>query len=170
MGGEEKDVYELIWMRAIASQMKDAEQMQISVKLEVGPSEFQATGMRIVFPGFLRAYVEGSDNVEQALEDKEKPLPELKTGDTPRCISTTPEVHETKPPARFTEASIIQYMEKEGIGRPSTYASTISTLMDRGYVRKAGNSLIPTFTGFWLMIITDNVLHIAINAWALSNL
>jgi DNA topoisomerase-1 len=146
LSGAEKDVYELIWMRAIASQMKDAEQLQISVKLEAGPSEFQATGMRIVFPGFLRAYVEGSDNVEQALEDKEKPLPELKTGDTPRCVSTTPEVHETKPPARFTEASIIQYMEKEGIGRPSTYASTISTLMDRGYVRKAGNSLIPTFT------------------------
>ncbi|MEI7512365.1 MAG: type I DNA topoisomerase [Candidatus Uhrbacteria bacterium] len=146
LSGAEKDVYELIWMRAIASQMKDAQQLQISVKMEAGVSEFQSTGMRILFPGFLRAYVEGSDNVEQALEDKEKPLPELKKGETPNCEKTEAQGHETKPPARFTEASIIQYMEKEGIGRPSTYASTISTLLDRAYVRKAGNALIPTFT------------------------
>jgi len=146
LSGAEKDVYELIWMRAIASQMKEAEQLQISVKMEAGKSEFQASGMRIVFPGFLRAYVEGSDNVEQALEDKEKPLPELKTGDAPSCTKAEAQGHETKPPARFTEASIIQYMEKEGIGRPSTYASTISTLLDRAYVRKAGNALVPTFT------------------------
>jgi DNA topoisomerase-1 len=146
LSGAEKDLYELIWMRAIASQMKEAEQLQISVKMEAGNSEFQATGMRIVFPGFLRAYVEGSDNVEQALEDKEKPLPELKTGDMPTCTKAEAQGHETKPPARFTEASIIQYMEKEGIGRPSTYASTISTLLDRAYVRKTGNALVPTFT------------------------
>ncbi|MCC6564070.1 DNA topoisomerase I, partial [Candidatus Uhrbacteria bacterium] len=98
------------------------------------------------FPGFLRAYVEGADDVEAALEDRERPLPELKKGDQPKCVSADAAGHETKPPARFTEAALIQFMEKEGIGRPSTYASTISTLLDRGYVRKAGNALVPTFT------------------------
>lgn len=144
--GAEKSVYELIWMRAIASQMKDAEQLQVTIVLDVEDTTFHATGMRIVFPGFLRAYVEGADNAEHALEQKERALPGLSKGYNPECLSAEAESHETKPPARFTEASLIQYMEKEGIGRPSTYASTISTLLDRGYVRKVGNALIPTFT------------------------
>lgn len=146
LSGAERDLYELIWMRTIASQMKDAEQRQVTVVLDAAHATFHASGMRIVFPGFLRAYVEGADNAEQALEEKERPLPELKQGDTPSCIKTEPQGHETKPPSRFTEAALIQYMEKEGIGRPSTYASTISTLLDRGYVRKVGNALVPTFT------------------------
>ncbi|KAA0205773.1 type I DNA topoisomerase [Candidatus Uhrbacteria bacterium] len=146
LAGAEKNLYELIWMRTIASQMKDAEQLQVTIVLDAANATFHATGMRIVFPGFLRAYVEGADNAEQALEEKERPLPMLAKGDVPECLSTEPLGHETKPPARFTEAALIQYMEKEGIGRPSTYASTISTLLDRGYVRKAGNTLIPTFT------------------------
>lgn len=146
--GAEHDVYELIWMRAIASQMRDAEQQQMSVRLEAEGNGYQANGTRILFPGFLRAYVEGADDVEQALVDRENPLPELAIGDTPNCESAKAESHETKPPARFTEASLVQFMEKEGIGRPSTYASVISTLTDRGYVHKATNALVPTFTAF----------------------
>lgn len=146
LSGAEKNVYELIWMRTIASQMKDAEQLQVTISMEAEKNVFHATGMRILFPGFLRAYVEGADDVEAALEDRERPLPELKKGDQPKCVSADAMGHETKPPARFTEAALIQFMEKEGIGRPSTYASTISTLLDRGYVRKAGNALVPTFT------------------------
>lgn len=146
--GNEKDVYELIWMRAIASQMRDAKQLQQSVTLDAANHTFSASGTKILFPGFLRAYVEGADDVEQALEEKENILPDLHIGDTPTCTSVDALGHETKPPSRFTEASIIQYMEKEGIGRPSTYAATISTLLDRGYVRKQGNALVPSFTAF----------------------
>ena len=146
--GAEHDVYELIWMRTIASQMRDAEQQQMAVKLEADKNIYQANGTRIVFPGFLRAYVEGADDVEQALVDREHPLPDLHVGDQPACESAKAESHETKPPARFTEASLVQFMEKEGIGRPSTYASVISTLTDRGYVHKAANALVPTFTAF----------------------
>ncbi len=148
LAGAERDVYELIWMRALASQMKDAEQLQVTVKLSAGKYEFQSNGMRILFPGFLRAYVEGADDVDQALEDRENPLPELKVGDKPACKSADALSHETKPPARFTEASLVQYMEKEGIGRPSTYATVISTLLDRGYVVKQSSALVPSFTAF----------------------
>lgn len=148
LAGAERDLYELIWMRALASQMKDAEQLQVSVRFDVGTHEFQSNGMRILFPGFLRAYVEGADDVDQALEDKEKPLPELASGDKASCTSAEAQSHETKPPARFTEASLVQFMEKEGIGRPSTYASVISTLLDRGYVVKQGGGLVPSFTAF----------------------
>lgn len=148
LSGNEKDVYELIWMRTMASQMKDAKQLQISVRLTADKNEFLATGMRILFPGFLRAYVEGADDVEQALEDREKALPDLSVGDKPNCLESKPMAHETKPPARFTEASLVQFMEKEGIGRPSTYAATISTLLDRGYVAKQHSALVPSFTAF----------------------
>lgn len=146
--GNERDVYELIWMRAIASQMRDAKQLQQTVTFEAAGHTFSASGTKILFPGFLRAYVEGADDVEQALEEKENVLPELKIGDKPSCQSTEPLGHETKPPSRFTEASLVQFMEKEGIGRPSTYAATISTLLDRNYVRKQGNALVPSFTAF----------------------
>ena len=148
LSGAEKNVYELIWMRAMASQMPESKQLQITATSQVGTHTFTSTGMRILFPGFLRAYVEGADDVEAALEDKERPLPELMTGDEPACKETKPLKHETKPPARFTEAALIQFMEKEGIGRPSTYASIISTLLDRGYVNKTNNALVPSFTAF----------------------
>lgn len=146
--GAERDLYELIWMRTLASQMEDAKQLQVAVTLTVGTHTFQANGMRILFAGFLRAYVEGSEDAEQALLDKERPLPALSVGQTVSCEKAEAVGHETKPPARFTEASLIQFMEKEGIGRPSTYAATISTLIDRGYTKKQSSALIPTFTGF----------------------
>ncbi len=139
-------LYELIWKRTVASQMVDARQKQVSAKIEAGEAVFGATGMTIEFPGFLRAYVEGSDDPESELQEREVRLPVLKAKDLVKMLKTNPSEHETKPPARFTEASLVQTMEREGIGRPSTYASIIGTIIDRGYVRKDASALVPTFT------------------------
>lgn len=147
LAGKELELYELIWMRTVATQMKDSEQLQMSAVIRAENAKFYASGVRILFPGFLRAYVEGSDDVESALEDKETPLPELKVNDVVDVEKLLPKSRETKPPARYTEASLIQTMEKEGIGWPSTYAATVSTIIDRGYVRKVGNALTPTYMG-----------------------
>ncbi len=144
--GQQFRLYDLIWKRTIASQMVDARQKQVSAKIQVGDALFGASGMTIEFPGFLRAYVEGSDDPEADLAEREVRLPSLKAQDAVACAKLDPTSHETKPPARFTEASLVQTMEKEGIGRPSTYASVIGTIIDRGYVRKNGTALIPTFT------------------------
>lgn len=147
--GTQFRLYDLIWKRTIASQMVDARQKQVSAKISVGQSGeaiFSASGMTIEFPGFLRAYVEGSDDPEADLAEREVRLPELKVKDAVKCMKVDPTSHETKPPARYTEASLVQTMEKEGIGRPSTYASVIGTIIDRGYVRKNGTALVPTFT------------------------
>lgn len=146
LSGMQYKLYELIWKRTMASQMVNSRQKQVSVRFEAGPAVFATSGMTIEFPGFLRAYVEGSDDETAALEEKEVPLPPLKVGDIVKCVSLNPVEHETKPPARYTEASLVQTMEKEGIGRPSTYASIIGTIIDRGYVKKMGNALAPTFT------------------------
>lgn len=137
-------VYELIWKRTVGSQMKNSEQKILSVKFKVAEAVFSASGMTIEFPGFLKAYVE--EREEDSGEEKEVRLPKLKVGDKVKCSKIAINDHETKPPARFTEASLVQTMEKEGIGRPSTYATIISTIQDRGYVRKVGNALVPTFT------------------------
>lgn len=144
--GTQFRLYDLIWKRTIASQMVDARQKQVSAKITVGDALFGASGMTIEFPGFLRAYVEGSDDPEADLAEREVRLPALKTKDAVKCAKLDPTSHETKPPARYTEASLVQTMEKEGIGRPSTYASVIGTIIDRGYVRKNGTALVPTFT------------------------
>lgn len=147
LSGKEKALYELIWKRTIASQMAEAQKSTMSIKIEVEEAIFSASGTRIVFPGFLRVYVEGSDDPEAALEDREVILPEMKKGDDLVALRIDPLSHETKPPARFTEASLVQRLEKEGIGRPSTYATIIGTILDRGYARKEGSALVPTFTG-----------------------
>lgn len=144
--GPQLKLYDLIWKRTMASQMTNSRQKQVSAKLSAENTVFNATGTTIEFPGFLRAYVEGSDDPEADLESREVRLPQLKQNDSVKAEKMEPTAHETKPPARFTEASLVQTMEKEGIGRPSTYASVIGTIIDRGYVRKAGNALIPTFT------------------------
>ena len=144
--GTQFKLYDLIWKRTVASQMVDARQKQVSAKITVEDAIFTASGMTIEFPGFLRAYVEGSDDPEADLAEREVRLPSLKTKDNLKCAKLDPTSHETKPPARYTEASLVQTMEKEGIGRPSTYASVIGTIIDRGYVKKTGTALIPTFT------------------------
>lgn len=152
LSGRDHDLYEMIWMRTLATQMADARQMQTSVRIGAADTVFAASGMRIVFPGFLRAWVEGSDDPRAVLEERERLLPALAQGDVLDLEDLKPEGHETKPPARYTEASLIQFMEKEGIGRPSTFASIVGTIIDRGYVVKQGNQLVPTFTAF---VVTD---------------
>ncbi|MCB0403268.1 MAG: type I DNA topoisomerase [Bdellovibrionales bacterium] len=145
--GKERALYELIWKRTVASQMAETKKLSMSIRLQAGESVFAASGMKIAFPGFLRAYVEGSDSPDAELEQREVILPELNEGDTVKPVSVEALSHETKPPARFTEASLVQRLEKEGIGRPSTYASIIGTIQERGYVKRQGNALSPTFTG-----------------------
>ncbi len=146
--GTELALYDLIWKRTIATQMAEAKQLSVSITFKANGSEFQATGTRILFPGFLRAYVEGRDDADAALEEREVILPDLKSGDIVDLKELQVTEHETKPPARYTEATLVQTLEKEGIGRPSTYASIIGTIIDRGYVRRVGGALIPTFTAF----------------------
>ncbi len=154
--GNELALYELIWKRTVATQMADAKQLSVSISIQVDKNEFQASGTRILFPGFLRAYVEGRDDVEAALEEREVLLPDVKVGDVLNLNQLDVTEHETKPPARYTEATLIQTLEKEGVGRPSTYASIISTIIDRGYVRRGGNALVPTFTAFAVTKLLKN--------------
>ncbi|WP_138498257.1 type I DNA topoisomerase [Nostoc sp. PA-18-2419] len=148
LGGRELAVYDLIWKRTVACQMADSRQTQISVQLQVEDAGFRSSGKRIDFPGYLRAYVEGSDDPEAALEDQEVILPSLKVGDRPNCTEIEAVGHETQPPARYTEATLVKTLESEGIGRPSTYASIIGTIIDKGYAQLVSNALIPTFTAF----------------------
>jgi DNA topoisomerase-1 len=141
-------LYDLIWKRTVASQMKDAKKTSTTAEISVLNATFKASGLRTDFAGFLRAYVEGSDDPEAALEDRDTPLPPLQPGDAPACTGLEPVGHETKPPARFTEASLVKALEENGVGRPSTYASIIGTIVDRGYVVRQGQALVPTFTAF----------------------
>ncbi|MEZ4815792.1 MAG: type I DNA topoisomerase [Bdellovibrionota bacterium] len=153
--GKELALYELIWKRTVASQMAEAKKLSVTLKIKLGDGTFQSSGSRILFPGFLRAYVEGSDDPEASLSDQEVIIPKLKEGETVDLKNLKALDHETKPPARFTEASLIKILEKEGIGRPSTYASIIDTIQSRGYVSKQGNALIPSYTGFAVIQILE---------------
>lgn len=146
--GREASLYDLIWKRTVASQMAEARQTNITASIEVDNAIFRATGKRIDFPGFFRAYVEGSDDPDAAIENQEVLLPALAQGDALSCRQLEAIGHETQPPARYTEATLVKVLESEGIGRPSTYATVIGTIIDRGYVRLVNNSLIPTFTAF----------------------
>ena len=156
LSGRELAVYDLIWKRTVASQMADCRQTQITVQLQVEDAGFRASGKRIDFPGFLRAYVEGSDDPDAALEDQEVILPSLKVGDHPNCTDLEAVGHETQPPARYTEATLVKTLESEGIGRPSTYASIIGTIIDKGYAQLVSNALIPTFTAFAVTSLLEN--------------
>jgi DNA topoisomerase I len=141
-------LYEMIWKRTVATQMAEARQTYVTVQLAVEDAGFRASGKRIDFPGFFRAYVEGSDDPDAALDDQEVILPPLREGDRPVGKDLEAIGHETQPPARYTDASLVKTLESEGIGRPSTYASVIGTLIDRGYAQRQGNNLVPTFTAF----------------------
>ncbi len=148
LDGRDLSLYELIWKRTVASQMAEARLTMLSVDLKVGEGLFRANGKRIDFPGFFRAYVEGSDDPEAALEGQEVLLPSLAVGDSPKPKDIEALGHQTQPPARYSEASLVKMLEKEGIGRPSTYASIIGTIIDRGYSSLQANALIPSFTAF----------------------
>ena len=152
LNGDEQRLYDLIWRRTIASQMKDALGSTVTMRLEGTSSageraEFSTSGTVITFLGFRKAYQEGADDVEGG-DTEERRLPQLSEGDAIRVLALDPEGHATKPPARYTEASLVKAMEDLGVGRPSTYASIISTVQDRGYVWKKGSALIPSFTAF----------------------
>ena len=147
LSGAEQRLYDLIWKRTMATQMADARLRFDTVTIAVEDAEFRASGRTVEFAGFFRAYVEGSDDPEAAMEDQDSPLPPMKEEDTVHCDDVEAISHETKPPARYTEASLVNRLEAEGIGRPSTYASIISTIQTREYVNANGKQLVPTFKG-----------------------
>jgi DNA topoisomerase-1 len=153
LSGEEYRLYELIWRRTVASQMTDAVGMSVSVRIRAVTSsgeecDFGTTGKTITDPGFLHAYVESSDDENAEAEDAERRLPQLAKGQRLTARELAAVGHSTQPPARFTEASLVKALEELGIGRPSTYASIMQTIQDRGYVFKRGQALIPTFLAF----------------------
>jgi DNA topoisomerase-1 len=149
---DEQSLYELIWMRTVASQMADARGQTRTMRLGATSStgedaEFGVSGTVITFRGFMAAYEEGRDEAADA-DDEERRLPDLKPGDEVRALALEPQGHETSPPARYTEATLVKALEDRGIGRPSTYASILGTILDRGYVVKKGTALVPTFLAF----------------------
>lgn len=152
LDADQARLYELIWKRTVASQMQPARfertTVEVSAETPDGTAVFQAKGKSILFPGFLRAYVEGSDDPRAELGDQELILPTMTEGQSLEPTTVEAEARSTRPPARYTEASLVKKLEEEGIGRPSTYASIISTIQDRGYAFKKGNELVPTFTAF----------------------
>ncbi|WJV47158.1 type I DNA topoisomerase [Streptomyces flavofungini] len=151
--GDQFRLYELIWKRTVASQMKDATGNSVTVKIggraaDGRDAEFSASGKTITFHGFLKAYVEGADDPNAELDDRERRLPQVSEGDALSADEITVDGHATKPPARYTEASLVKELEEREIGRPSTYASIIGTILDRGYVFKKGTALVPSFLSF----------------------
>jgi DNA topoisomerase I len=162
LDSDEARLYELIWKRTIASQMADAQLLRTTLEITARTPDgvdcaFTASGKAIQFAGFLRAYVEGSDDPAAELGDQETLLPACKPGDSITAPSgggaltlagVDPKGHETSPPPRYTEASLVKKLEEEGIGRPSTYAPTIATIQRRGYVFRQGKALVPSFTAF----------------------
>jgi len=143
-------LFELIWKRTIACQMADARKQRVSITIEGGGATFSASGTSIEFEGFLRAYVEGTDDPAAELANRETILPRVDQGDPLSADSLEPKSHTTQPPARFTEATLTKTLEEKGIGRPSTYASIIGTITDerRNYILKKGTALVPTWRAF----------------------
>jgi len=153
LSGSEYRLYELIWMRTIASQMKDAVGNSVSIKIDARATsgencEFTSSGRVITFHGFLKAYVEGADDPSAGTDDQETQIPDVAEGDVLPATEVVASGHETKPPARFTEATLIAQLEEREIGRPSTYASILGTIQARGYVYKKGNALVPAWLAF----------------------
>jgi len=151
--GDQLRLYELVWMRTISSQMKDAEGLSITVKINARPSEgepctFVASGRTITFYGFLKAYVESVEEIDGHSDDEQTRLPRLTAGQPLRPESVTASGHETRPPARYTEPSLVAKLEELEIGRPSTYATIIRTITARDYVFKKGTALVPTWLAF----------------------
>lgn len=166
LGDDEFRLYELIWKRTVASQMADSRGQSTTLKLAststTGPAAvFHVAGRTIAFAGFARAYVEGSDDPEGDLAAKESILPAVAVGDRIDCRGLEAHSHDTQPRARYTEASLTKKLEQLGIGRPSTYASIINTLLSKEYCRKRGTALVPTWTGFAItQLMTDGLPHL----------
>ncbi|MGH9112438.1 MAG: topoisomerase C-terminal repeat-containing protein, partial [Acidimicrobiales bacterium] len=176
--GADLRLYDLIWKRTLASQMADAVGMTVSVRIEAplsrglpgdgrsdgslvdaaatATTEWAASGRTITFPGYLRVYVEGSDDPEADLDDRERVLPSLVAGQRLADPALEPVGHTTQPPARYTEASLVKKLEELGIGRPSTYASIMQTIQDRGYVWKKGQALVPSWSAFAVVNLLES--------------
>jgi DNA topoisomerase I len=160
LSSDERRLYELIWQRTVASQMKDATGESVSVRV-TGTStageraEFGATGKVIGFYGFLKAYVEGADDPDADRDDRERRLPPLAESDPLDVLRLAPAEHSTRPPARYTEASLVKELEDREIGRPSTYATILGTILDRGYVFKKGTALVPSFLAFAVVTLLE---------------
>ncbi len=153
LSSDEYRLYELIWQRTVASQMADAVGRSVTVRVGGASSsgedvEFSASGKVITFPGFLRAYVEETEDDTAERDDRETRLPHVEQAQPLTANRIEPQSHSTSPPARYTEASLVKALEELGIGRPSTYASILGTIQDRGYVFKRGTALVPSFTAF----------------------
>ena len=151
-------LFELIWKRTIASQMADARGHRVTITIAGGGAEFQVSGKTIDFPGFLRAYVEGSDDPDAELADQETLLPKVREGELLKVLDFEPKSHTTQPPPRYSEASLTRTLEELGIGRPSTYAAIIDTIQARDYVFKKGNALVPTWTAFAVVRLLEEHL------------
>jgi len=164
LSGPEARLYDLIWKRTVATQMADAKVALTTVRLSVvdpesgKPVEFRASGRQVVFPGFFRCYVEGTDDPEQVLDDRDQPLPDLIEGEAIELAALEALGHETRAPSRYTEATLVKALEEQGIGRPSTYASIIDTIQRRGYVQTAARQLVPTFTAMAVTRLLEQTL------------
>ena len=151
-------LFDMIWKRTIASQMADAKGRRIAITIEGEGCTFQVSGKTIDFPGYLRAYVEGSDDPDAELADQEKLLPAVVEGEQLRVVELLPKDHTTQPPSRFSEAALTKSLEERGIGRPSTYASIIDTILQRNYVFKKGSALVPTWVAFSVVRLLEDHL------------
>lgn len=158
LGADEFKLFELIWKRTIASQMADCQARRITIQIEGGGCVFQLSGKTIDFPGYLRAYVEGSDDPAAELADQEKALPAVEIGELLKCVEMNNKSHSTQPPDRFSEAALTKALEERGIGRPSTYASIIDTILARNYVFKKGGALVPTWVAFSVVKLLEDHL------------
>lgn len=154
--GIDAAMYEMIWKRTVATQMADARQLRVAISIVGDGVEFRARGNTLEFPGFLRAYVEGTDDPEAVLEDREVVLPSLAPGDVVQAREIRSESHSTRPPARYTDASLVKALEAEGMGRPSTYATIVDTIRQRGYVEARGKQLVPSFIAFAVTALLED--------------
>ncbi len=156
LNAEQFKLFDMIWKRTIACQMADASKERTTVTVEADEAIFQASGTTITFEGFLRAYVEGSDNPAEEVAQQEVLLPAMQEKQQLDCRALEPKSHTTQPPARFTEASLTRTLEERGIGRPSTYASIIDTIQQRDYVFKKGNALVPSWIAFSVIRLLED--------------
>ncbi len=167
---QEYKVYDLIWKRTVASQMNSAKIEQTKLQISDEKHLFVANGKTIVFPGFLRAYVEGSDDPTTDLDDMEKTLPKVSIGDSVQWDDVMAKQHFTKPISRFTEASLVKELEALGIGRPSTYASIMKKIQDKGYANNQKGSLVPTFVGYGIVQFLERNFNDLVNLKYTSNM
>lgn len=163
LDGDQFRLFDLIWKRTVACQMADARKRRITVSIEGGGATFTASGTSIEFEGFLRAYVEGSDDPEAELADKETLLPNVKENDPLTGERLDPKGHTTQPPSRYSEAALTKALEEKGIGRPSTYASIIETVQARNYVFKKGTALVPSWTAFLVIRVMEEYFEPLVN-------